>query len=39
MNKEFETPIIEIIYFDENIKLNDESETFYDPNLDGKGWV
>lgn len=38
MKKEFETPIIEIIYFDLEITLNNTSETFYDPNLDLEGW-
>lgn len=38
MKKEFEIPIIEIIYFDLEITLNNASETFFDPNLDLEGW-
>ena len=36
--KEFETLTIEIIYFDQNIKLKDDSD-FHDENLDDNGWV
>ena len=39
MKKEFETPTIDLVYFDQNIKLEDESDEFYDENLDPEGWV
>lgn len=38
MKKEFETPVIEIIYFDQSVKLQDESD-FHDENLDDNGWI
>lgn len=37
--KEFETPTIEIITFEQNVKLDDDSDNFYDENLDDNGWV
>ncbi len=39
MKKEFEPPLIEIIYFDQNIKLLDDSGQLNDPDLDNKGWI
>ncbi len=38
MNKEFETPTIEIIYFEQNVKLLDESD-FNNENMDNNGWI
>ena len=39
MDKKFETPTIEIIYFEIEVRLEDASDTFYDENLDMNGWV
>ena len=38
MKKEFETPTIEIIYFDENINLGPQSD-WSDSNVDMGGWI
>ena len=37
MKEEFETPVIEIVYFDQSIKVNDSND-FYDEDLDNEGW-
>ena len=39
MEKEFETPTIEIIYFDLNVTLGDSIPDFKDENTDDRGWV
>lgn len=43
MKKVFETPSIEITYFDDIVKLEDPSNTvipdFEDDNVDSGGWV
>ena len=43
MKKIFESPSIEITYFEENIKLEDVSKPiigdFEDENVDSGGWV
>lgn len=39
MKKEFETPTIEIIYFDLNVNLGDSIPEFKDDNVDEGGWV
>lgn len=39
MDKKFESPTIEIIYFDIDVKLKDASDTFNDEDLDMDGWV
>lgn len=43
MKKEFETPLIEIIYFDQNVNLlnpsNEIDNPFEDENVDPGGWV
>ena len=39
MDKKFETPSIEIIYFDINVILENTSDNFYDENVDVNGWV
>ncbi len=38
MKKEFETPTIEIIYFDDQINLGPNDE-WYDSNVDMGGWI
>lgn len=39
MEKEFETPTIEIINFDLNITLGGSIPEFKDENVDDEGWV